>query len=386
MPPTKTIAPPPLAQPTEAVASGQASSLARAALLAYVVLLIYGSLAPWQGWRPLGVSPFAFLVAPWPAYVTGFDLTLNVLAYLPLGLLLALALHPRLRGFAAFAAAVAGSALLSIVLEGLQNYLPARIASNLDFLTNTAGAAGGALAGALLAPWLFDRGRLQQAQRRWFLPQTGPLLLIVALWPLAQIHPGAMLFGNGELSRELTDAVLGLFGRQAAVFDASQFAASEVLVTAAGMLAAGAALAATMKPPAPRLQLLLLLLFAALAAKAITYGHQFGPARAMAWLTPGAMSGLAVGLLTVTAATATAPPRAACLVAIAALLVLVAAVNLVPPNPYHAHWLSAWQPGRMRDVAAASDWLAQSWPYVLLLALLWWLRRTRRQLHAAQGQ
>lgn len=376
---------PSAAQPSGAPPARQSSLLARAALLAYIVLLIYGSLAPWQGWRPLGVPPFAFLSAPWPAFVTGFDLTLNVLAYLPLGLLLVLALHPRPRGWPAVFVAVATGTLLSILLESLQNYLPTRIASNLDVLTNAAGTAIGAAAGALLAPPLIDRGRLRQAHQRWFIADAGPLLLIVGLWPLAQIHPGAMLFGNGELSRELTAALLAAFGRQAAVFDATQFAAAEVLVTAAGMLAAGAALTATMKPPAPRLPLLSLLLAAALVAKAITYGHQFGPARTMAWLTPGAISGLAVGLLTVTAATATATPRAACMVAITALLVLIAAVNFVPPNPYHAHWLSAWQPGRMRDVAAASDWLAQSWPYVLLLALLWWLRRARRQLHVAQG-
>jgi len=49
----------------------------------------------------------------------------------------------------------------------------------------------------------------------------------------------------------------------------------------------------------------------------------------------------------------------------------VLAVNLVPPNPYHAHWLAAWQPGRLRDVAAASGWLAQAWPFAALAVLLW---------------
>lgn len=362
------------------------SPLARTSLLVYVVLLIYGSLSPWSGWRALGVNPFAFIGAPWPAYVTGFDLALNVLAYVPLGLLLALTLYPRARGLPAILTATALAVGVSVLIETLQNYLPARIASNLDVLTNVAGAALGAWAGAALAPALIEGGRLQQARRRWFRRRSTALLMLAALWPLAQIHPGPMLFGNGELDRELLSSALDLFDRALPLFDAGQFAAAEVLVTACGMLGAGAALTAAMKQRAPRLRMLLLMLGAALATKAITYGHQFGPERAFAWLTPGAVAGLAVGWLAVTAAATTVSARAAASLAAAALLLQVAAVNLVPPNPYHAHWLAAWQPGRLRDVAAASGWLAQAWPYALLAVLLWSLAQRRPALRPSEGQ
>ncbi len=365
-------------------ASGRGSPLSRTSLLVYGVLLVYGSLSPWTGWRSLGVSPLAFLHAPWPAYVTGFDLTLNVLAYVPLGLLLVLTLHPRLRGLPAVLAACALAAGLSVLIEGLQNYLPARIASNLDVLTNVAGAALGSVAGAALAPALIGGRRLHQARRRWFRPTSATLLLLALLWPLAQIHPGPMLFGNGDFGYEFTSALFGLFDRPMPVFDAGQFAAAEALVTACGMLAAGAALSAAMKQRAPRLRMLLLMLGAALATKAITYGHEFGPERALAWLTPGAVAGLAIGWLAVTAA-ATATARTASALAAAALLLLVVAVNVVPPNPYHAHWLAARQPGRLRDVAAASDWLAQSWPYALLAVLLWSLARPHPPRRPPQG-
>jgi len=350
----------------------------------YVVLLIYGSLSPWMGWRALGVSPFAFLGAPWPAYVTGFDLALNVLAYAPLGLLLVLAMHPHPRGLPAILAATTAAACLSVLIEAAQNYLPARIASNRDVLSNVAGAAIGALAGMALAPALVDGGRLQQARRQWFRPHSAALLLLAALWPPAQIHPGPMLFGNGEVGPGLVSALFAVFERTLPVFDAGQFAAAEVLVTACGMLAAGAALTAAMKQRAPRLRILLVLLGAALAAKAIAYGHEFGPERAFAWLTPGAVAGLAVGWLAVTATATTVSARPAAALATAAALLLIAAVNVVPPNPYHAHWLAAWQPGRLRDVAAASDWLARAWPYALLAVLLWSLAQPRPPLHPSR--
>ncbi len=368
-----------------ATAVRHVSPLARNALFVYAALLVYGSLTPWQGWRSLGLHPFGFLGAPWPAYVTGFDLTLNVLAYLPLGLLVAITAYPRLRGLLAVLAAVALGALISILLESAQTFLPTRIASNVDVITNVAGAALGAILGTVLAPGLVGRGRLQQARQRWFRADAGPLLLVLVLWPLAQIHPGPMLFGNGELHPSLVTALLALLGRQPSTFDAGQFAAAEVLVTASGMLTAGAALTATLRRRAPRLRLLLLLLAAALATKALTYGHEFGPARAVAWLTPGAISGLAIGLLAITAAANSATPRTASLLSLAALIVLVVVVNAVPPNPYHAHWLSAWQPGRMRDVAAATDWLGRLWPYALLAVLLWSMRREHHRPHAAEG-
>jgi VanZ family protein len=370
------------AGPAAAAPAGpRTSSLARTGLLVYLALLVYGSLSPWTGWRSLGVGPLAFLDAPWPSHVTGFDLALNVLAYLPLGALLVLAWYPRLRGAAAVTAAIVVASGLSVTLESLQSYLPARIASNLDVVTNIAGTAFGAVAAAVLAPRLIDGKRLQLARQRWFRPHSAALVVLAALWPLAQVHPGPMLFGNGELNREAVSSVLAWFGLQPLAFDAGRFASAEVLVTACGMLAAGAAMTAGMKPRAPRLRLLLLLLGAALAAKAITYGHEFGPERAFAWLTPGAVAGLAAGVLAVTAVATTESVRAASALAGAALLILVVAVNVVPSNPYHAHWLASWQPGRLRNVAASSGWLAQAWPFAVLAVLLWTRRRPRHMLH-----
>jgi len=369
------VAPMTLPAPSPPDGTPRPSPLARAALLVYGVFLVYGSLSPWSQWRSLGVGPFAYLFAPWPAHVTGFDVGLNLLAYLPLGLLLALALHPRLRGAAAIVASVAIAAAASIVLEGVQSYLPARIASNLDVLANSTGAAVGALAGAMLAPTLIDSRRLQQARHGWLRPQAALVLLLAAVWPLAQTHPAPMLFGTGELDRELVAAVLALFGRTLPAFDVQRFAAAEVLVTACAMLGAGALLVVGLNLQAPRRRLMLVLLIAALAAKSLTYGHEFGPERSFGWLSTAAPAGLAVGLLAMFAAAATASARTAAMLAIASLLALVLAVNLVPPNPYHAHWLGDWRPGHLRNVAAASRWLACAWPYAALATLLWTLLR-----------
>jgi hypothetical protein len=41
---------------------------------AWTLLVAYGSLYPFAGWRDTGVDPLAFLTAGWPRYFTGFDL------------------------------------------------------------------------------------------------------------------------------------------------------------------------------------------------------------------------------------------------------------------------------------------------------------------------
>src|SRR5512134_3264141 len=286
----------------------RASPLARAAWVVYALLLAYSGLAPWTGWRDLGLQPFAYLAAPIPRHVTNFDLVVNVLAYVPFGALLVLSLHPRVKGFAAVLIALLAGVLLASVIEALQSYLPARISSNVDLVTNAAGALlGGALA-APLASGLIDRGRLADWRLRWFERHSSMLLLLVALWPGAQIFPEPMLFGNGDARGAMGEFVAALGGTwpmlDAALFGPAEFVLAEAFVVASAVLVVGLAFATAMRPTAPRSLLLIALLAAGLLTKLLAYGIQFGAERAFAWLTPGAYGGLAIGTLSLLAASA----------------------------------------------------------------------------------
>ena len=132
--------------------------MARLLLAVYAALTAYATLYPMEGWRDAGISAFAYLSAPWPRFVTNFDLAVNVLGYAPFGFLAVAALHPRVRGVPAFATATAAGFALALALEALQSYLPARIASNLDALCNLAGAAAGAALGLRYVPRLLVEG------------------------------------------------------------------------------------------------------------------------------------------------------------------------------------------------------------------------------------
>lgn len=349
----------------------RASPLARSALLAYAVLVVYAGLAPWSGWRDLGVAPWAFLTAPVPRHVTPFDLAVNALGYVPLGALIALAAHPRLRGFGAVLLATVGGALLAGSIEALQTYLPGRVPSNIDLGINTLGALAGAVLAAPMASPLIDRGRLQQLRARWFSRDASGLLVLLALWPAAQVSTTPMLFGNGRLlaldewaAASDSALLLGWLGS----FATAEFVLAEVLVVAAATLAVGLTLAALCQPNAPRLRLLVAFFALALLVKSFFYAWLFGPAKALAWSTHGALGGLIVGLLALGVA---AHSRRAALLAgaLAATAVWLLVVNAVPDNPYHADLIARYRVGRLRHFAAIADWLAAAWPLLLLAGL-----------------
>ena len=92
----------------------QASPLARILFGVYVALAVYASLYPLADGRGHGLSPFAYLSAPWPRYVTGFDLAVNVLGYVPYGLLCVAALY--LNGLTRLASALWAFAALGYLI------------------------------------------------------------------------------------------------------------------------------------------------------------------------------------------------------------------------------------------------------------------------------
>ena len=351
----------------------RSSPLARGACAVYALLLLYSGLSPWRGWRDLGVAPLAYLTAPVPRHLTTFDLIVNILGYVPLGALVVLALHPRTRGAIAVLMAVVAGVLLSGTVEALQTYLPSRVPSNIDLATNALGALAGGVLAAPFASSLIDRGRLADLRLRWFERRPSVLLLLVSLWPLTQISPEPMLFGSGDLRETLGEAVSALGGTwpslDPAGFGPAEFVLAEAFVVSAALLAVGLAFASAMRSAAPRAALLVALLLAALAVKTLAHGTLFGPERAVAWLTPGAYGGLAIGMLALLAASAGPVhwrPRFA-LVALAAALI---AVNVVPVNPYFLVNMQEWRQGVFLNFNELASWLSTLWPYALGLALL----------------
>jgi VanZ family protein len=340
------------------------SPLARYLLIAYVLLIIYASLYPFSGWRDQGAAAFAFLTAALPRYITAFDLVTNFAAYLPLGFFALLALHPHLRGAFAVAAAGLAGCCLSLALEALQTYLPSRIPANLDLVTNGLGAFAGAGLGLRYGVGLLSGGRIHALRDRLFLPgaQFDLGLVLLALWLFTQLNPETLLFGNGDL-REL------LQPPPTPLHPAEVFIQMEAVVAASNLVAVGLFASSLAQEGQALRRLLLLPLAAALALKTIAVGVLLKAQNVFAWLTPGALLGLAGGILVLMLALAL--PRAARL-ALAGLLLMAATVlvNLAPENPYLANALQQWPHGTFLNFNGVTHLVSLAWPFAALFYLM----------------
>ena len=159
------------------------------------LLIVHASLQPFTGWlAPAPGTPF-FLWAEWPRFKPP-DIIINVVAYIPLGLAATwMGGHRASVGRAAFHAFI-GCALLSLLMEGLQMYLPVRRASSIDLIANSVGGAIGALIAATLMSRPHWRGRLRLWREEVFLGgRLGDFgLTLLALWWMMHVNPAIAIF------------------------------------------------------------------------------------------------------------------------------------------------------------------------------------------------
>lgn len=356
------------------------SPVARAALLAYVLLIIYASWFPFTGWRNNGLSPLSYLAhLTLPRYWTKFDVGINIVGYMPLGLLIVYSLYPRVRGALALLLASASGLLLSGTMEAVQSYLPSRVPSNLDFFTNTAGCCAGAICGVLSAGHLIDHGHLYQLRQRWFAQHASQGLVLLGMWPLAQIYPQSYLFGLGQLLPIVSEWLSSLLGRDidlivwlhpAGALTVEQYWLSETIITACGMTGAVLTLLCLLRRSAPRFRLGLGLIGAAALFKTLASALLFSPENALAWVTPGAQGGLLIALIML-GGLAFAPHVAQRRLAALTLLLSLAIVNTTPLNPYFISTLQGWVQGKFLNFNGAAQFLALLWPFFALWFL--WL-------------
>lgn len=163
----------------------------------YALFIVYASLSPFTGWREGELNFIAVLEAPLRLTYTGFDTTVNLIAYFPLGLLLGLLLRERLGAAGGVLLATLGGALLSAVMEYVQMYLPSRVSSNVDLLSNTCGTLAGALLAASVAPSAWFAFVMHWRQRLFHGGEGVDFgLALVALWMFAQVNPSLPMLGN----------------------------------------------------------------------------------------------------------------------------------------------------------------------------------------------
>ena len=351
---------------------------------AYVVLVVYASLYPFAGWRNQELPPWEFLLASWPRYWTGFDLAANVVGYVPLGFLLALsflrrgnvrffAAHPNI---AAIGVAVASGTALSLCMEALQNFLPSRVASNVDFGLN----ALGTLLGAGLAAGLELAGVVDHWSRfreRWFIPQARGALVLLALWPFALLFPAAVPMGLGQVLERLETAVADWlldtpFLEWLPVREVELqplVPAAELLCVALGAFVPCLLGYTILRSTSRRAVFAVLTIALGTVVTALSAALSWGPAHAWAWLSLPVRLGLLFGLLL--AILMLAVPRRGCAAVLLLVLVVhLSVLNQAPASAYFTDTLQAWEQGRFIRFNGLAQWLGWCWPYAALVYVL----------------
>ncbi len=342
--------------------------------------MVYASLHPFSGWTlpPRAGAGAGLLWLPRPPGVFPFDITANLLGYLPLGALLATGMLRRGEGrWRAFAAALLVASVLSYAMELLQQFLPRRVPSRFDWQLNSVGAALGALL-VLAVDALGGLGQWQRWRARWFLQGRGFGLALLLLWPFGLLFPPPLPFGLGQglgrareaLAELLADTAWdGWLAAPAAPSTAPLPPGIEMLGISAGLLAPCLLAYALTRPGARRLVLLAGALALGAATTTLSNALNFGPDHALTWITAPVVPAFVLALV-LALPLAWLPVRAAAALALVVVGVGLALVHLAPADPYYAASLQNWEQGRFIRFHGLSQWVGWLWPWAALAYLL----------------
>jgi VanZ family protein len=342
-------------------------SFSRHLAVVYTALLICASLYPMSGWRETGLPVFDYLIAPWPKYFDPAEIIINLIGYMPLGLVVVPALPKHWTWKRKIVVTVLFGTLLSFCMETTQNFLPKRVSSNVDLGANSFGTLLGALIGIRWGEAVFAQGRGLARWRERYIADNGLIgdvaMVLIILWVFVQLTPDQLLFAGGELRRLLDIAPpLPFEPGRLIVFEAAQ--------TASMMLAVGLFARCTLRASGPMPVVALLVL--GMCARLVGSASFFVPSSPLAWLTPGVRYGLFTGvaLLFVALRLSRVAQHA---LAGASLLMASVLINMMPESPYFLRSVSGGPViiprGNYPNFYALCRLIAAIWPFVALAYL-----------------
>jgi VanZ family protein len=331
------------------------------ALVVYAMLIAYASLYPFALRAP--APEWAAQIAS-TRYTSLFDVVLNVVAYVPLGLLAA-------RYFArdrsvprGISLAVAAGMALSVVMELLQVFIPGRVTSLPDVAANAAGTLAGAMLNAGPVR-VFVLQRAEALRERMVIPGAyGDMgLVLLALWLFAQLNPALPFFEAGSIA----ERVAAQTGISVADPGALWLEGVGVAISVAGF---GLFLSALLREPRGSLRLLLLMLTVALWLKFAMASLMLKAHLTAEWVSQARTLGLLAGLAFFV------PLRklgARVRIWLAMAMVLAGALLVKLSGNYspldEVLKLFNWPYGQLASFASLTAWLHEAWPLAAVALL-----------------
>jgi VanZ family protein len=259
--------------------------------IGWVLFIVYASLSPFFGWRDQGLSFIDVLLAPMGLTYTLFDTVLNVLAYIPLGLLAGATLRKRFGLLLSVLLGWLAGVLLSVSMEYLQMYLPARVSSNVDVLANSVGALLGALLAISITSWTWLLSSLERWRSHIFQhsKEMDYGLALLVLWIFGQINPSLPMLGNVFISE--------LARQPFAAMPAEHFDGWEACGVALNLLMLGTLLLTLLRIPRKVITALLVVLTVVVAIKFFTAAVLLKSWALLLWINSEAVLGVLLGMM-----------------------------------------------------------------------------------------
>ena len=337
----------------------------RGSLAVWALLLAYASLYPFVPLRLPSMEALGAFFAR-PRYVTGFDVAVNILAYIPLGTLACLYFRQAGDGVKPILKAAAAGAAFSFAMESLQFFIPNRVAAVYDVLANAGGALWGALFFADPFYSLVTRPLGELRERLVISGAWGDAgLVLVMLWLIAQLNPALPFFGAGNI-----------VGNAAGLGELAVLQWSAVAMSICGF---GLFVSALLKADQGTLRVTLVLLSVALWLKFMAASFMLQPHFAEEWVSMGRVIGLLAGIgLLVPMRLLARPGR----IYMALIFVLAGALFSKIFGAYSALdellRLFRWPYGQLASFATLTRSLHELWPFMALAFLIALFFRERR--------
>ena len=354
------------------------------ALMAYTLTIIYASLNPFFGWR--AAESFALFTSP--KYWSIFDIAINLVAYAPLGALVAAIWRFRARrrltpaaipasvDVHAWLISVVTAITLSFILEYAQSFLPGRVSSMFDWAANSFGAMVGATV-VLVPPGRRGLAQIEQWRHRHFSygVQTEWGLLLLAIWFFSQLNPAIPFFEAGNVINSTNGAIgsglMPVFSgdERPHPYDPLFLLPQAVAIT---FNVCGFALfTSLLLHPANRAWVSVLVIMAlGFLAKVLMAAMLLKAPLLIAWMGPGTVIGLSSGFLLFTFFS----QRSFRWRAFSATLFVFAGALLAKITGVYGTWsdtlrLFDWPYGQLLNFASLTRWLHEVWPLLALVFL-----------------
>ena len=352
----------------ESASRPRGARLAAYLALAYLLLIVYASLTPFTGWRDPVVEIWSFLFAPWSRHIRRFDVIINLLAYMPFGFLLVLALQSRCTVRSALIAATLAGLATSLAMEAVQMYLPARTSSTLDVLTNGLGGLIGAFIAARQDVRKLIAVHLADFRDRWFVHGSlGDMgLVLLGLWFVSQLNPSLPLLGIVFFVENSSPFMHGL----------SLLGTLSVMCNLVGV---SLLLMLLMRTAKAAFIAILVLLSTASVIKFLAAAVLLKPQALLQWLTAESVIGIGYGLFIVAVALLLTLRQVILLCAFT-LAAGIFISHLYRSDAQQTLVLFSWHYGHLLNFTGLARIVAEVWPYVALGYLCLFVQRLRAQV------